>query len=338
MKKEALLYVFIIFIMGFHLLDAQTPKSAYGISKIIHLSGDGWWDYLSVDEINRRLFVSHGTQVNVVDLNTLEEIAIIPETNGVHGIAIANDLNKAFISCGMDSSVLIIELSSFKSLAKINITGKNPDCVLYDSYSKKVFTFNGRSSNATVIDANTNKVLATIPLAGKPEFSQSDGKDKIYVNIEDKNSIAVINTHTLKVDQLWSIAPGEEPSGLALDTENKRVFSVCSNKLMTVTDANNGTVLTTVPIGDGCDGVVFDAVAKRIFASNGEGTVTIIQVEGDDHYHVLENLTTREGGRTITLDKATHHVYVSLGAHEPGAGRRPVKPGSFCVLDIAPIN
>lgn len=338
MRKSLLLFVVMIFMTSFQILDAQVADSEYRISKTIPLSGDGWWDYLSVDQVNKRLFISHGTQVNVVDLNTLEEIAIIPETNGVHGIAIANDLNKAFISCGMDSSVLIIDLKSFKPEAKINVTGKNPDCILYDSFSKQVFTFNGRSSNATVIDANSYKVLATIPLAGKPEFSQTDGKGKIYVNIEDKSSIAVINAKTLKVDHLWSIAPGEEPSGLALDTENSRLYSVCGNKMMTVTDAKSGKVITTVPIGDGCDGVAFDPGTKRIFASNGEGTVTIIQIEGKDHYRVLDNLKTKEGGRTITVDKSTHHVYISGAEYEPGTGRRPAKPGTFSVLEIATLK
>ena len=194
----------------------KLQKSDYKIAGTIHLTGNGGWDYLAVDEINQNLFVSHSTQVNVVSLKKNEQIAVIPETPGVHGIAVANDLNRAYISCGRDASVLVVDLNTFKTIEKVQVTGENPDCILYDSFSKKVFTFNGRSSNSTVIDANTLKVLATIPLAGKPEFAQTDGKGKIYVNIEDKSSLAEINATTMKVENLWPIAPGEEPSGLAI--------------------------------------------------------------------------------------------------------------------------
>ena len=319
-------------------LNAQTQKSVCRLAATIQLAGDGGWDYLSVDEVNQKLFVSHGTQVNVADLKTGEQIAIIPETNGVHGIAIANDLNKAFISCGKDSSVSVIDLINFKLVAKILGTGKNPDAILYDSFSKKVFTFNGRSSNATVIDAITYKVITNIPLSGKPEFSQTDGKGKIYVNIEDKSTIAVISSVMLKVEKEWSIAPGEEPSGLALDNVNHRLFSVCSNKMMTISDAIAGKVITTLPIGDGCDGVTFDSITKRIYSSNGEGTMTVVQQISADQYKVLENFPTQQGARTIAVNKTTHHLYLSTGEYLPGTGRRPVKPNSFKVLDIEPIK
>jgi YVTN family beta-propeller protein len=338
MKKALVLFACTLFMMCFTFLYAQPRKSACRIAGTIPLTGDGWWDYLSVDEVNNKLFVSHGTQVNVIDLKTSREIAIIPQTNGVHGIAIANDLGRAFISCGMDSSVIVAELTSLKQVAKVKVTGKNPDAILYDQFSKKIFTFNGGSSNSTVIDAVSLKVIATIPLAGKPEFSQTDGNGKIFVNIEDKSSIAVINAVSLKVESLWSIEPGEEPSGLALDNENHRLFSVCGNKLMTVTDANSGKVITTVPIGEGCDGVTFDNVSKRIFSSNGEGTMTVIQQENADQYIVLEDFATQPGARTITLDKSSHHVYLSVGEYVPGTGRRPVKPNTFRVIDIEQIN
>jgi YVTN family beta-propeller protein len=338
MKKQQWFSAIMIIMICFVFQNVQAQKSEYRIAKTIPLTGDGGWDYLSVDEVNQKLFVSHGSQVNVIDLKTEKELSIIPETNGVHGIAIANDLNKAFISCGKDSSVSVIDLNSFKLLAKVEGTGKNPDCILYDQFSKKVFTFNGRSSNATVIDANTLKIVATIPLTGKPEFAQTDGKGKIFVNIEDKSSLAIINAVTLKVDKLWSIAPGEEPSGLAFDQVNNRLFSVCSNKLMVVSDAVSGKVITTATIGDGCDGVAFDPVTRRIFASNGEGTLTVIQQVSADEYKVLETLTTQAGARTITVDKTTHHIYVSGGEYEPGTGRRPVKPNTFKVLDIEQLK
>lgn len=338
MKKQQWFSAIVIFMVCFVFQNVQAQKPEYRIAKSIPLTGDGGWDYLSVDELNQKLFVSHSTQVNVVELKTGKEIAVIPETNGVHGIAIANDLNKAFISCGKDSSVSVVDLNSFKLLDKVQRTGKNPDCILYDQFSKKVFTFNGRSSNATVIDALTLKIVATIPLAGKPEFAQTDGKGKIFVNIEDKSSLAVINAISLKVDQSWSIAPGEEPSGLAFDKANNRLFSVCGNKLMVVSDAVSGKVITTAPIGDGCDGVAFDPASKRIFASNGEGNLTVIQQVSADQYKVLETLSTQAGARTVTLNKTTHHIYVSGGEYEAGTGRRPVKPNTFKVLDIEPVK
>lgn len=338
MKKTWLALFGLIQLTCFTFLNAKSQNPEYKIDKTIHLTGDGWWDYLAVDEINQKLFVSHGTQVNVVDIKFSSQVAIIPGTNGVHGIAIANDLNKAFISCGGDSSVSVIDLNTFKLLAKINGTGKNPDAILYDPFSKKVYTFNGRSSNSTVIDAINLKIIATIPLAGKPEFSQTDGKGKIYVNIEDKSSLSVINTNTFKVENTWSIAPGEEPSGLALDNENHRLFSVCSNKIMTITDANTGKVITTVPIGDRCDGVVFDPFTRRIYSSNGEGTMTIIQQISADKYKVLENFLTKPGARTIALDHTNHHLYLSVAEYMPGKGRRPVNPNTFRVLDVEQIK
>ncbi len=319
-------------------INAQAQKTDYKIAGTIHLTGNGGWDYLSVDEINQNLFVSHSSQVNVVSLKKNEQIAEIPETPGVHGIAIANDLNRAYISCGRDASVLVIDLTTFKTIEKVQVTGQNPDCILYDSFSKKVFTFNGRSSNATVLDANTLKVLATIPLAGKPEFAQTDGNGKIYVNIEDKSSLAVINATTMKVENLWPIAPGEEPSGLQLDNKNHRLFSVCSNKLMVVTDALSGKIIATAPIGAGCDGVAFDPESKRIYSSNGEGTMTVIQQVCANEYKVLENVETKRGARTITVDKTNHHLYLSCAENDPTGGRRATKPNSFKVLDIEPVK
>lgn len=319
-------------------VKSQTNNPQYRVAKTIHLQGDGGWDYLSVDEPGGRLFVSHGTQVNVVNLAKGEQLAVIPDTKGVHGIAIANDLNKAFISNGKDSSVSIINLKDLMLITKIFVTGANPDAILYDQFTHRVFTFNGRGKNSTVIDAIDNKVIGTITLSGKPEFSQTDGKGKIFVNIEDKNSIALINAKTMRVDAEWPIKPGDEPSGLALDKENNRLFSVCSNSIMVVTNALTGKVITTVPIGSRCDGVAFDPASKRIFSSNGEGTITVIQQESADSYKVLETLSTQAGARTIAVDKTTHHLYVSCGEYEPGEGRRPVKPGTFVVLEIEPVK
>jgi YVTN family beta-propeller protein len=273
----------------------------------------------------------------VIDLKTGKLAGTIPDTKGIHGIAIASDLNKGFTSNGRDSSVTVFDLKTLQVTGRIIVTGANPDCILYDPYSQKIYTYNGRSSNATVIDAKENKVVATVPLDGKPEFSVSDGKGKIYVNIEDKSMINVIDAKTYTVISHWPIAPGEEPSGLALDNETHRLFSVCGNKMMVVTDAESGKVITTLPIGGGCDGVAFDPELKRAYSSNGEGSITVVQEENANSFIVLETIPTLAGARTITVDKATHHLYLPTAEYgEAAAGQRrpPVKPNSFVILDV----
>ena len=336
--KNLFSFLFIgILLISSNLLNAQ---SLYKVAGQIPLEGDGGWDYLSVDEAAGRLYVSHGTMALIVDLKTGKQIGKIPETNGIHGIAVAPALNKGFTSNGRESSVTVFDLTTLAVTGKIEGTGKNPDAILYDAFSQKLFTFNGGSSSATVIDPKDNKIIGTIALDGKPEFPASDGKGKIYVNIEDKSEISVINVATLKVEKSWSVAPGEEPSGLAFDKETKRLFSVCGNKLMVVSDAEAGKVITTLPIGQGCDGVAFDPATKRAFSSNGEGTITVVQEVNKDTFKVIETIKTQKGARTITIDKSTHHLYLPTAEFLPstGSGRPPMKPGSFMVLDIAPVK
>ena len=315
-------------------------QSSYHIASKIHLEGEGGWDYLTVDATNGRIFVSHGMVAQAVDIKTRTLAGTILDTKGIHGIAVAPDLNKGFTSNGRDSSVTVFNLKTLQVQAIVKVTGKNPDCILYDAFSQRVFTFNGGSSNATVINAKDNKVLGTIALDGKPEFSQADGKGLVYVNIEDKSMINVINATKMTVEQHWSIAPGEEPSGLALDNETHRLFSVCSNKLMVVTDAQTGKVITTLPIGDRCDGVTFDPKLKRAYSSNGEGTMTVVQEVNANTFKVLETVQTLPGARTITIDKSTGHLYLTTAEYEAaaaGSNRRPAaKPNSFMILDIAP--
>jgi YVTN family beta-propeller protein len=343
MKRYFLIAGCFILLCSSYSLKAQTGSSGYKIMNRFHIEGDGGWDYLNVDESTGRIFVSHSNVVQVIDEKDGKLLGTIPDTKGVHGIAIATDLNKAFISNGRDSSVTIIDLKSLAFIAKVPVTGQNPDAILYDPFSHKVFVYNGRTANATVIDGTTNKVISTIKLDGKPENSVTDNAGKVYVNIEDKNEIEVINSTTDKVEQRWSIAPGEEASGMALDNENHRLFTVCSNKLMVVLDALSGKVLTTLPIGDGCDGAAFDPALKRAYSSNGEGTMTVVQEINPDQFKVLENVPTLRGARTITIDKKTHHIFMSAAEYEtpdPSAGntnRRPsVSPGTFMVLDVAP--
>ncbi|WP_116795250.1 YncE family protein [Flavobacterium sp. 103] len=283
----------------------------YKVSKKIKIAGNEGWDYLAVDEVNQNLFVSHGSVVNVVDLKSDTTIATISDTKGVHGIAIANDLNKAFITDGKDNSVTIIDLKSLELIEKVAIDGQKPDAVLYDQFSQKVFTYNANSKDATVLDAITNKVVKTIPLGGKPEFSVTNTKGLIYVNIEDKNEIKTIDVTKLEVIGTWSIAPGDEPSGLAIDLDSNRLFSVCGNKLMVVVDASNGKVIKTLPIGDGCDGVAFDAKKKLVFSSNGEGTITVVKEQNANTFSVLETVKTQKGARTIVLNKTRGDLYLT---------------------------
>ena len=316
-------------------------QPGYKVINQIHLEGDGGWDYLSVDESAGRLYVSHSSMALVVDLKTGKQVGKIPNTNGLHGIAIATNLNKGFTSNGRDNSVTVFDLKTLAITGKIKVTGKNPDAILYDAFSQKLFTFNGGSSNATVIDPKQNKVIGTISLDGKPEFPASDGNGKIYVNIEDKSEISIINATTLKVEKTWSVAPGEEPSGLALDNETHRLFSGCGNKLMVVSDAEAGKVITTLPIGDRCDGVAFDPSLKRAYSSNGEGTITVVQEENKDQFKVLETIVTQKGARTIAVDKTTHHLYLPTAEFEaaPEDNLHPaMKPGTFVVLEVAPVK
>ncbi len=324
---------------------AQVLASGYKIINKIHLEGDGSWDYLTMDDSTSRLYISHGTIVQVLDVNSQKVVGTIPDTKGVHGIALARDINKGFVSNGKDTSVTIFNLKTFEVITKVKVTGKNPDAILYDQFSHKVFVYNGRSNNATVIDANTNKVIGTIALPGKPEFSVTDGKGKIYVNIEDKSQVCMINPSTLKVEQTWTVSPGEEPSGLAIDTKNHRLFAVCDNKLMIVLNADNGNVVSKLDIGERVDGVTFDPSLKRAYSSNGNGTLTVVQEENENTFNVLENFTTQKGARTITLNTKTHRIYLPVAEYgetpaattENPKPRPAVKPSTFTILEIQPL-
>jgi len=319
-----------------------SAQSNYKIARKIPVGGEGGWDYLNVDGKASRIYLSHTSTAVVVDIKTGNIIGSIPDTKGIHGIALAQEINRGYTSNGRDSSVTVFDLTTLKPIEKIKVTGANPDCIMYDAFSKTVFTFNGRSSNASVIDTKNNKVVATIPLDGKPEFAATDGKGNVFVNIENKSGVIdVINTKDFKVIQHWSIAPGEEPSGLALDNETHRLFSVCSNKMMVITDALTGKVITTLPIGDRCDGVAFDPEKKLAFSSNGDGTMTVVQEVDANTFKVLANVQTMPGARTIAVDRISHHLYLpaaEFGASAQGQNRPSIKPNTFMVLDIEPIQ
>ena len=318
---------------------AQATKG-YKVVDKVKIGGEGGWDYLIADAAAKRLYLSHGTVVVVFDTKTNTVVGEIPNTMGVHGIALAPKLGRGYTSNGRTSSVTVFDLTTLKVLDSIKLTEKNPDAILYEPFSNRVFTFNGGSSNATAIDAATNKVVGTIPLGGKPEFAVTDLKGKVFVNIEDKSQITAFDPKTLKVLNEWPIAPGEEPSGLAIDRENHRLFSVCGNKMMMVLDAVSGKVVASVPTGAGTDAAGFDPQTHLAFASNGDGTLTVIHEDSPDKFTVLENAQTQPRSRTMALDEVTHRVYLSGALFKPAAAptadqprpRPQMEPGSFMVV------
>jgi YVTN family beta-propeller protein len=315
----------------------------YAISGRIPLEGDGGWDYLFSDSVNGQLYVSHGTEVDVVDLASEKPTGKITGMKRIHGIAVVNDVNRGFISDGGDDAVVIFDLKSNAVLQKVP-AGKNPDGILYDPYSKRVFAFNGRSNDVTAIDAASGKVAGTIALDGKPEFPVSDGKGNVYANIEDKSEIVQIDPQALKVKKTWPLSPCEEPSGLAIDLQARRLFSVCSNNKMAVVNADSGQVITTVAIGNGPDAAAYDPGSKLVFSSNGEGNLTVVKQDSADKYTVLATVPTERSARTMALDAKTHKIYMSaaqLGATPEATADNPhprpkVVSGSFHVLVVSP--
>jgi len=322
---------------------AAQDAGGYHLIKKIAVGGEGGWDYAFVDPSAHRLYVSHGTKAVVIDLKTDSVIGEVTPANGIHGVAVAPKFHHGFTSNGRDTSVTVFDLATLKTVGTIHVTGANPDAILYDDASERLFTFNGRGANATVIDAAGNTVVGTIPLPGKPEFAQADGKGLVFVNIEtDTGQIVVIDAKAMKEVRRYWLPGCQEPSGLAYDKKHNRLFSVCGNAVMAVSDPVAGTVVATVPIGPGVDATAFDPGTGLVFASNGgDGTLTVVKQDGADQYAVLGNAPTQRGSRTMALDTRTHRVYLSaaeFGAAPapttPGGrpGRAPMVPGSFSVL------
>ena len=309
-------------------------STGYRLAGEIKIGGEGGWDYLTVDSAARRLYVSHATHVVVIDVDASKVVGDIPDTPGVHGIAIAPELNRGFVSNGRSNNVTVFDLKTLKLLGQV-ATGENPDSIRYDAVSGRVFTFNGRSKNSTVIDAKTSTVVGTIALPGKPEFSVADGKGKVYANIEDTSEIVEIDAAKATMTKKYSLSPCQEPSGLAIDTKSRRLFSVCSNRLMAVSDPDAGKVVATPAIGAGSDGAAFDPGTGYAFSSNGDGTLTIVQ-EAAGKWDVAENIATERGARTLAVDEKTHRVFLSSAKSAPAApGARPTfLPDSFKVLIV----
>ena len=288
---------------------AFAAPPAYKVLGHIAVGGEGGWDYATVDSAARRIYISHATRVMVVDLDTEKVIGEIADTPGVHGIAIAPGMGKGFISNGRGNNVTIFDLKTLKATGQTP-TGQNPDAIYFDAGSGRVFTFNGRSKDATVIDASTGKVAATIPLGGKPEFPASDGKGKLWVNIEDTHEIAEIDTAKMAVSKRYTLTGCEDPTGLALDVKAGRLFSACGNEVMVVSDPAAGKVIASVPIGKGSDGAGFDAERGLAFSSNGtDGTLTVIQGAGGK-YAVAQTIPTAKSARTMVIDQSKHKVYL----------------------------
>jgi DNA-binding beta-propeller fold protein YncE len=332
----------LVFIMTMLLAAvALAAGSGYHVVTTYKVGGDGGWDYLTTDAEARRVYISRGTHVMVLDADSGKGVGDIADTPGVHGIALAPELGRGFTSNGREGTVSIFDIKTLATGSKVKV-GDNPDAILYDPATKRVFTFNGRSQDSTVIDAASGKVLGTIKLDGKPEFAASDAKGMIYVNIEDKSELTAIDSNKMEVKAKWSLAPCTEPSGLSIDRKKRRLYVGCDNKMMAVVDADSGKVLATPAIGDGVDATTFDAETGLAFAScGGDGVLTVVKEESPGKFTV-ENVPTQKGARTLALDAKTHNVFVvtaQFGARpDPTTDnphpRPPMVPDSFVVLVV----
>jgi YVTN family beta-propeller protein len=317
-----------ILIMLFMLMWCTNPVSAevpgYHVLKRLHLGGEGGWDYPIIDGPNRRLYLTRGHHVQVVDLSTDKLVGDIPDTPGVHGVALAPDLNRGFTSNGKANTVSIFDMKTLKIIGQVK-AGDNPDAIVYDPVTRRVFVGNGRSHDITVIDAAKGTAIKTIPLGGKPEFAVADGTGRIFVNIEDTAEFVTIDCHMLNIVKRSALTSCEEPTGLALDQKHHRLFSVCHNRIMTVLDTESGLTLATLPIGGGVDGAGYDPIRKLAFSSNGDGTLTIIKETAPGVFSVAETIMTLPGTRTMAIDPVTHSLYLPSAHFESAPG--PVKSG-----------
>jgi YVTN family beta-propeller protein len=304
--------------------------SGFHVTKTFTIGSPGGWDYIAVGP-DQKIYVSHGTQVNILDAKTGDSVGFIPNTTGVHGIAFAG--SKGYTSNGRLNTVTVFDLKTAAVLQQIS-TGQNPDAIMYDPYSKQIITCNGRSHDLSVIDPATGQVTATITLDGKPETAVSDGAGKIFINIEDKNKITEVDITTNSVLASWPLK-AEGPTGLAIDTKTKRLFAGCDKQLV-VMDATSCAIVASLPIGDGCDGVGFDSGLGLVFASCGEGKLTVIKEESASAFTVIENVPTKKSARTCAVNEVTHEVYLPAAETQPGAaGERPkVVPGTFGVVVV----
>ena len=329
--KKIFVSLLAIFVAG---IITQAQKGSFHVLKTFHIVSAGGWDYIAVGPGNNRLYVSHGTQVNILNEKTGDSIGVIPNTTGVHGIAFVPALGKGYTSNGRLNNITVFDLKTNHVLSQIP-TGENPDAIMYDDFSKKIITCNGRSKDLSVIDPVTEKLVITIAVGGKPETAVSDGAGKLYVNIEDKNEIAAVDIASGKVEARWPLS-AEGPTGLAIDLSTHLLFAGCDKELV-VLDITTGKVTTKVSIGDGCDGVAFDSKTKLIFASCGEGNLAIIKEESANSFKTVATVPTKRSARTITIDEITHEVFLPAADMEKSTvpNERPkMIPGTFQVLVV----
>jgi len=317
-----------LLLVSVSLINAQT--SQYKFLKKIPLEGDGKWDYLKMDGERERLFVSHQDRVHIIDLKTDKAIGVITGLNGVHGIALAKDLEKGYISNGADNAITVFDYNTFKVLKSLVVAGKKADAIMYDSFTKQIFVFNNGSGTAVAINAANDEVVGVIEVGGAPEFAVADGKGTLFNNNEDTNEVTVIDSKSLTVKNRFSLQPNAVATGLAIDVVNNRLFSGCrKTKSLVVMDASTGKIIQTLPIGAGVDAVVYEKDLKLVMASNGEGNVTVIKQESADKYNVVQTLITKPGCKTMVHRGTTHNIYLSGADYE--ADGKTVKPGTFGV-------
>jgi len=310
---------------------ATTAAGAdYKVAKTWKLGGDGGWDYLTADSAGHRLFIARATLVMVIDTESGKQVGEIPETTGVHGVALDSEIGRGFTSNGREDTVSVFDLKSLAVEKKIKV-GSGPDAILYDPFSKRVFTFNGKGHDTTAVDASTGEVVGKIELGGKPEFAATDEKGTVFVNIEDTSELVTFDPQKLVVKSRWKLADCEEPTGLAIDRKNRRLFAGCGNKKLAVVDADSGKLVASPAIGDGCDATAFDAERGLAFASAGDGTITVIKEDGGDKFSVAQTVTTQKGARTMALDAKTHQLF-TVTANVGPRPERKVEPDSFVVL------
>ncbi|MDB5821509.1 MAG: beta-propeller repeat-containing protein [Herminiimonas sp.] len=322
----------------------SSSNAKFSLSSHYVVGGEGRWDLFTFDAKHHRLFISRSSHVQVVDTDSRKVVGDIPDTDGVHGIALAEDLNVGFTSNGKSNSVTVFDLTTLKVLDTIKISGANPDVILYDPASKHVFTFNGQSNDASVIDAVSHKEIAKISLSGKPELAVANNAGKVFVNIEDKNEIVVIDTRSNQILKTYALGTGKEPTGLAIDVAHNRLFSVCGNNKMIILDTETGRIVAEVPVGSSPDSAAFDPKLGLAFSSNGKGTLTIVKERDPNHFSVSQNVRTKKGARTLAYDPDQHRVFLvtaSFGKAPPATREQPksrpaILPGTFEVLVVSP--
>ena len=313
-----------VLVMGLCLVFLAASNSGYSVTKKIPLPGQGSWDYLTVDESARRLYVTHGTQVEVLDVDSSAVVGKVDNLHGIHGVAIAPELNRGFVTNGQTSSVTVFDLKTLKPIQEVP-TGKKPDGIIYDPATSRVFAFNGDSNSATAIEAATGKVAGAVDLGGGPEFAAADGNGFVFNNLEDQSMVVKIDAQKLTVEQRWPTAPCQSPSSMAIDRANRRLFIGCRSKVMAVMNADNGKVITTLPIGDHVDATAYDPSTHLIFNSNGEGTITVIRQDDPDTYTAIDTIKTLPRAKTMALDPKTHQLFLSTA-----------EGGQFEVLVVSP--